>query len=604
MINLAIPAQAQHLLNTLSATKSSTENLKIGQQIDARVIQISQDTKTIQLSIDHKKIAALLKNDTPASKQHTALLQSGQTVTLIVIKLAPQTEVKILLPEQLLQANKTTSNTVATDIQRNAPTLILKTDLNNAQTTLSTANTQLATARTGPQILPAANTADKVLLSTLKAHQLLSATVISSDPKNLKLRLFIPASNSFSNTQFSQQVTSPPKTTTALPITAQSQATTIQPNTTTQGIIESIKTPAFITPKPTSTQPAIVLSTTTTTQQTSALINTAATPKALIIDFPASKSIPLPTLSPQQAIVLQVSKTGAQLQFQILPPKSPEQTISSVLRQLLPKEIATPELVNQLSRDVPQIISHEKVSETLKRLAQQILRDLPKSQQLTEAAQLKKSLDNSGLYLEAKLAANTGEKTEQLLNSDFKALLLKFTQALQHESQAEKNNLVRDDQLSNLLKDLQSKSEGALARLILNQLKSLPQEDQNKQVWVMDLPFTEKKQTTSIKIEIEKNHKKFNKTEQKTWSASITLSPPHLNTLHCKISYFNNAVHTNFWSEDTKTTKLIQDNLDYLTARFEAEGLTPGNMNAAQQSTNKPQTPLNIDKRTLFDDNA
>ncbi|NOQ82190.1 MAG: flagellar hook-length control protein FliK, partial [Methylophaga sp.] len=127
---------------------------------------------------------------------------------------------------------------------------------------------------------------------------------------------------------------------------------------------------------------------------------------------------------------------------------------------------------------------------------------------------------------------------------------------------------------------------------------------QNKQVWVMDLPFTEKKQATAVRIEIEKNHKKTQQTEQKNWSATITLSPPHLDTLHCKVSYFDDAVHTNFWSEDAKTTKLIQDNLGYLTTRFEEEGLTPGNMNAAQQTSSKSQAPSNLDKPALFDDNA
>jgi len=613
MINLPIPPQAQHLLNTLTPTKSGTENLKIGQQIDASIVRVSQDKKNIQLSIENKKIAAFLKNEPPESKQQALPLQSGQAVKLVVIKLQPQPEVKVLVPEQLLQSSKTNNTSVPADIKRNAPTLVLQTNLNASQT--EAAKTSIP--RTGPRIAEhilqtPKNTAHSALLSTLKPQQLLSATVINSNAKSLKLRLLIPSSSLSSNTNIPQKNASEPavhqntKTPSFLaPKSVVPQSAPLTKATAMQNTIEILKTQSFITSK---SAPALSTATQNTVASSSAIETTKNTtpaiPKTLInIDFPISKSTPLPALSFQQALTLQVIKTEPQVQLQILPQQSPEQTITTAIKDHLPKEIAAPELLNQLIRAFPQIASNEKVSETLKRLAQEILRDLPKPQQLTEGTQLKKSLDNSGLYLEAKLA-HTKQKTELTFNSDFKAVLLKFVQALQHESQIEKNNLASDDQLKNLLKDLQSKSEGALARLVLNQLKSLPQEDQNKQVWVMDLPFTEKKQTTSVRIEIEKNHKKTQQTEQKNWSATITLSPPHLDTLHCKVSYFDDAVHTNFWSEDAKTTKLIQDNLGYLTTRFEEEGLTPGNMNAAQQTSSKSQAPSNLDKPALFDDNA
>jgi hypothetical protein len=576
MINLPIPPQAQHLLNTLTLTKSGTENLKIGQQIDASIVQISQDKKNIQLNIKNKKITTFLKNEPPESKQQALSLQSGLAVKLVVIKLQPQPEVKVLVPELLLQSSKTNNTSVSTDIIRNAPTLVLQTNLNASQTEAAKTNIP----RTAPRIAEhrlqtPKNTAHSALLSTLKPQQLLSATVIDSNTKSLKLRLFIPSSSLPSDTDKSTKTQRflEPKSV-VLPSEPPTKATTMKNTLASSSAIETTK----------NTTPAI-------------------SNRLITIDFPISKSTPLPALSLQQALTLQVIKIEPQVQLQILPHQSPEKTITSAIKNHLPKEIATPELLNQLIRAFPQIASNEKISETLKRLAQEILRDLPKPQQLTEGTQLKKSLDNSGLYLEAKLA-HTAQKTELTLHSDFKAVLLKFVQALQRESQVDKNSLASDDQLKSLLKDLQSKSEGALARLTLNQLKSLPQEDQNKQVWVMDLPFTEKKQATAVRIEIEKNHKNPQQTEQKNWSATITLSPPHLDTLHCKISYFDNAVHTNFWSEDTKTIKLVQDNLGYLTTHFEAEGLTPGNMNVTQQSSSKPQAPSSLDKPALFDDNA
>ena len=180
MINLPIPPRAQHILNTLSPTKSGTENLKIGQQINASIVQVSQDKKNIQLSIENKKIAAFLKNEPSESKQQALPLQSGQAVKLIVIKLQPQPEVKVLTPEQLLQSSKTNSTLVPADIKRNAPTLILQTNLNVSQTEATKTNIPRTDPRIAVHILQTPkNTAHSALLSTLKPQQLLSATVLT-----------------------------------------------------------------------------------------------------------------------------------------------------------------------------------------------------------------------------------------------------------------------------------------------------------------------------------------------------------------------------------------------------------------------------------------
>ncbi|MCF7971901.1 MAG: hypothetical protein K9L22_12150, partial [Methylococcaceae bacterium] len=288
MINLPIPAQAQHLLNTLVPAATSIEHLKIGQQIDANIVQISKDQQNIQLSIANKQVAAFLKNDTPENKQQAALLQPGQAVKLLLIKLPPQAEVKVLLPEQPIPANKPISASVTADIQRNAPTLILKTNQNNTQTLANSPNTLQTASRIAPQILPTlTNTAHSALLSELKPQQHLSATVIYSDAKNLKLRLFIPPSS------LSSSATIAPRTAS-------------QSNPVIQSSSETIKVQALITSKSTLAPPVTALPTTpqipiATANLTSAIelpkIMALASPQTLIVDFPSSKSIPLPTLS-------------------------------------------------------------------------------------------------------------------------------------------------------------------------------------------------------------------------------------------------------------------------------------------------------------------
>jgi hypothetical protein len=129
----------------------------------------------------------------------------------------------------------------------------------------------------------------------------------------------------------------------------------------------------------------------------------------------------------------------------------------------------------------------------------------------------------------------------------------------------------------------------ALARLVLNQLKSLRHDEVNRQVWTVELPFIDKKQAKSLQIQIAEENKKNSTDTNKSWSATLDLTPPNLSKIHCKISYFNNTIHTNFWSETGETTQLIKGNLDYLSERLKSVGLQPGNLNAQQKKDSTPK---------------
>jgi len=311
------------------------------------------------------------------------------------------------------------------------------------------------------------------------------------------------------------------------------------------------------------------------------------TPQSVTLEFAKSS-----LAKDINSVSLQVIKSGDHPQFKLLPAPTPEESINNALKELLPKQQSTSVMLNHLVKNLAQ---NENVSDTLKRLAQDILRNLPTKQQLTEGAQLKKNVDNSGLFLEAKLAQAEGKQASNLA-PDLKTKLTQLVNALQQDKGvAEKNTA---------LQELQTKSEGALARLVLNQLKSLPQDEANRQAWTVELPFVDKKQAKSLQIQIEEENHNNSEQENKSWSATLSLSPPNLSPLHCKISFFNGTVHTNFWSETGETVQIIEGNLDYLSERFEAIGLKPGNLNAQQKKHIEPDIVSSDRNQPLFNDNA
>jgi len=566
MIKLPLPAKAQYQLNTLTTHSPSTSlDLKIGQQIDADIMQISPDKKSIQLTIAQQKITAFIQTDSPESKQQLAQLKTSDTIKLVVSKLLPQAELKILLNQK---DNNTLKNTArAAIINDKNLTFIIKLSTSTSLPTAQNNKTAPLNSLQTPLLLQTPkNTRYTPLLANLNNLQQLNASILQVHSKSIMVQLLIP-----------------------IKLGAMSQT---KPTNLTQS--NNLSDSSSIKPSQTNINLSIPAT------QTSY--------KTLTLNFPlpaknntSSQQI---TLSPQQAITLQVTKTGPEPQFKILSPPATEETVNTALRELLPRDLPPQALLQQLSRDLPTIVRHEQVSETLKRLAQEILKNLPSKQQVTEGKQLKNALDNNGTYLEAKLSQTLTDPNPLKLNTDFKANLLKLIYTLQQTPISKESNTSDNEAIKTLLKEVQSKTEGVLARLMLNQLQSLPQEDSNKQVWAIDLPFTDKKEkTTSVKIQIEENNKKVDDPEQKSWSATLTLTPPNMQTLHCKISYLNQAIHTNFWSEHKQTMQLIQNNLDYLSQRLDQAGLTPGNMSTSQQKQSQTRR-FNIDNKPLFDDNA
>jgi flagellar hook-length control protein FliK len=232
------------------------------------------------------------------------------------------------------------------------------------------------------------------------------------------------------------------------------------------------------------------------------------------------------------------------------------------------------------------------VPDALKRLAREILDSIPQVKNVHDPRQLKKSINNSGLFLETKLAYSK-EKNSTLIQADFKAQLLKLQAAFKQALNVKKTEKLQSNDV-NLIKEMQQKTESSLARIILNQLTSLPREDGSRQVWILDLPFLNKETADSVKIKINQEKK------QENWTVNITVSPPELATIHCKISCFDKTINTRFWSDTQEVVTKITQQLDYLKLQFEKAGINPGQMTA---HTGIPNTENyhEITDQSLFD---
>jgi len=262
-----------------------------------------------------------------------------------------------------------------------------------------------------------------------------------------------------------------------------------------------------------------------------------------------------------------------------------QQKLAETIRQTLPIQQAPADLFNQL-------INNKRLPTALKQLAQEILNSSPQLQQIDDE-QVKKSLSQSGLFLEAKLAQNK-------LQPDLKSLLLKFQQILKQEIDDSQQAKPASNQLY-LIKELLKKTEGSLAKIILNQLASLPKDEGNRQTWILDIPFFNQQQADNLRLEI--NHKsQSNNEEEENWTVNLTLTPPGLATIHCKISYSHQSINTVFFSDDPFAVDKINQHLDDLKKQFEKSGLTLGHLSANHGIP--PERPTGLKQQNLFDQKA
>ena len=612
--------------------KNTPENFKLYQQIDVKVLSSDILKNELALQLADKTLHV----QTNQALNPTTLPAEGAVLKLQVVKLVPALEFKILsdtlntsttstpnLPGAALPASE-----LRLRLTENAPTslaLLSKAPLDSESTPSET--TSLIKQSTA-QLNGTSNTLQLSspldLAKLLRPGQVMLIRILDISPEALRFELLpkAPAQN-FSG--LSNPTLNPPSQPAqpSLP----SLATPSNASLTPPALSSSSTLPTPITtpvnPPPPPLSPSSRTTEPTQLQNPVNALPPSAQPALRPPQNPEVLTIPLkqvnidsssPTLNslalkPGQTLEIQVNQLDKSPSFKILASNqfvqaSQTQKVTETLRHLLPQQIPTAVLLNELIKHLPGPRANESVPEALQRIAVEIFNNLPDEQQLTNPLTLKKSLENSGLFLEAKLPQLLNEKPPELAQ-DFKLNLLKLLVVIkEHLGQAPQTNDASPKVDVNLLQDLQQKTEGSVAKLVLDQLASLPKDDTSKQVWNLEIPFVNQQGSNKIDIEIEQDQGHSGEDfASPSWSVTLTLTPPGLGTIHCKVSYIDNTINTYFRSEHLDTLSMVERHLDQLREQFEAAGLHTGYM-STQEGNFKKNLQEKLARKTLFSDKA
>jgi len=141
-------------------------------------------------------------------------------------------------------------------------------------------------------------------------------------------------------------------------------------------------------------------------------------------------------------------------------------------------------------------------------------------------------------------------------------------------------------------KTLLHKAEGALARVVLDQLASQPQAEGKQTVWQGQIPFTDDTHTDAARLKIVRERRAMNDAEQAYWSVELELHPPGLGSVHSRITLAGGRIDSYFWSDREATADLIQSHLELLAARLQQAGLDIGRLDTLPARPEEPGAHL------------
>jgi hypothetical protein len=618
---------------TISTDKVTSLNLKINQQLEAKIIKHDINTLVLTLKISQPSQSILVQSNLAIKTKQ------GQNLQLLVTKIDPVAEFKVLSSDAEIKhvnRNQTQSpiksvildelvlkqlTPTASQVKTLPPTSLIPTILtakiiaiyedkiqlkldssSNRQTTkASQINQNTSKATDNPSILTNVKSDNTPYIITLNKNELISPQKTINpqrlDSQNYKLGQKIQLINiSKENVtpKFKAINATPEKLSTGQII----NATVLEiKNNKVQLKLHLNNTSKHNTPSIFSNSTTIILNKNQIINQSLDIKKTVSDKKGLPLDTPDLKQ--------GQLVKFQVIKTGNRPEFELInskPASDIQEKMAETIKQALPIQESPSELVNQLIKNLSTINKSESIPDNLKRLARNILNSIPrlKSKKISPK-QLKQLILNSGLFLETKLSL-ISEKDDLNLQDDFKNQLLKIHHVLKQELEVKNQQKLQANEVD-LIKEMQQKTESSLAKIVLNQLSSLPKEEGIKQGWVIDLPFLNKEFSESVKIEINREQQDNENAKQENWAVTITITPPELGAIHCKVSCFDKTINTRFWSEAEGVVSKITQNLDYLKTQLEKAGMETGHMSAHMRTPTKAvhQNTLN---QSLFDQEA
>lgn len=211
---------------------------------------------------------------------------------------------------------------------------------------------------------------------------------------------------------------------------------------------------------------------------------------------------------------------------------------------------------------------------------------LPGNRPLSAAA-IHQALEHSGLFLEARLAGKgpiSPDLKVQLLNLLMELQPVTTGQSPPTSGQTADTGTTLQLLAARLFGELKGMTEGALARIQMHQLSSLPQDENNlRQVWQFELPLQHPDGHDNFLLRFEKETSAQDGASLR-WSVTLDFDIPPAGPISVRLSLMDGELSSHFTAERAESVKRIEHFLPTLNEALVRAGLKVGKLSTRQGS--------------------
>ena len=293
----------------------------------------------------------------------------------------------------------------------------------------------------------------------------------------------------------------------------------------------------------------------------------------------------------------------------VAPSPSPAQPDPASRPPVAPAAVSTPPPLNAaeplpspLSRAAPP--TGRPPDRDLSQRITQVLAQALDADEAVTPARLRRAFGDSGLLLEARLAAG------QRAGPDLKGSLLQLRTLLRERLEAPLTvdrhpgpPATTHSGLS-LIQELLSQTESGLARVLINQLASLPPDDGGKQVWQFELPVRLAERIDCFRFQVSRDGGGGEReTAQAGWNVRIDFDLAGLGPVCSHLSLRGGRISSHFVARREATGRLLEQALPQLQRAFTRAGLEVGRL-SARHDEHLEALPLPGPSHPLLDEKA
>jgi hypothetical protein len=332
------------------------------------------------------------------------------------------------------------------------------------------------------------------------------------------------------------------------------------------------------------------------------------------------------SLAADQAVTLQVAQSGVQTVLRVLhvgdlsgtphatqstAADSPEPILAQAWRQVLPRagdlqplldrvrELIQPD-ARATARDLP-----EPAAQALRELIQR----LPPLEKLLTASGLRRAVDDSGVFLESRLAQALAQGSGAAVQNDLKAALLQLVSQLRALPPAPGHAppsppagtappaappVPAESPVAALLRQ----ADAALARIEQHQLAAIPTQTTTAAPLLIDLPIRPDQRANVLSLRIEEHGRSGHSAEAPGYfSVWLKFDFGTLGPVQARVALGGATVSVGIWAEQPGTAALFNHHLAELDSALRAAGLATAGLHCdagAPPAADEPARPSGL----------